>query len=503
MQAPKAYAGPSVPVRVSFVALFAAWVKTRRGKQPSANHLAFASRWLDALQTLHQQLRAGTWMPRRTVSFVVKHPKTREIHAPDFADRVVHHWLVGQLEALYEPVFIHDSFANRRGKGSHAAVDRLQSFVRQRNGRGWFLKLDVHNFFYSIHRPTLYALIKQRITKNTRTSTSASSTGRAHASKDELPVTTIMGKHKLRASHATALLSLCHKLLAQPQLDHCVDPVAASALPLHKRLRNAALGCGLPIGNLTSQFFANVYLNELDQFVKHHLKVRHYVRYVDDFVLLAEDDATLKKWHEQIVAFMRDRLRLRLRDDYHMATMDRGIDFLGYVVFPSYRLVRQRVITHCESQLALWAQRHVKVSQGVVFIHANTEQLQCLQNWVASYWGHFAHANSFRLRHRLLTRYSWLHFLFSVNSSAQLTPRWVLQGATWAQQLDWLRAQWPHAVCEIQRGFEMQHFMPEFHGDGSRVRAIQTGYLPHGTRKREITFWKMMQTGACAGTARV
>ncbi len=285
----KAYTGPTVPVRLRFAALHAAWGKVRRGKRPSSNHLAFASRWLDALQTLHQQLRAGTWLPRRTVSFVVRH------------------WLVVQLERLYEPLFIHDSYANRADKRSHAAVDRLHAFMRQRNGRGWFLQLDVHNFFNSIHRPTLYAQLKHRIAKHT-----------ARAA---------------RPAGNTAARSL----LDQPVQEWCANPAAAAQVPPHKRLRNAPTGCGLPIGNLTSQFFANVYLNELDQFVKHTLKARHYVRYVDDFVLLADDAATLQRWQADISQYLQDRLRLRLKTEHHLAPLEQGVDFLGYVLRPSPR----------------------------------------------------------------------------------------------------------------------------------------------------------------------
>lgn len=396
MQPRNAYTGPDVPVRLTFAALHAAWGKARRGKRPSSNHLAFASRWLDALQTLHQQLRAGIWVPRRTVSFVVNHPKTREIHAPDFADRVLHHWLVPQLEFLYEPIFIHDSFANRAGKGSHAAVDRLHAFMRQRNGQGWFLQLDVHNFFNSIHRPTLYELLKDRLSKAQK-------------------------RGALSASHAQALQSLCHKLLAQPVQEWCTDPAAAAQVPPHKRLRNASAGCGLPIGNLTSQFFANVVLNELDQFVKHTLRVKHYVRYVDDFVLPAPDADTLRQWHAQIAQFLQERLRLRLKEEHHLASLAQGVDFLGYVLRPSHRWVRRRVVAHCMAKLLAWAQRHVKTTfhshtgLGMWRVQAAPDALAHLQHLLASYWGHFAHARSVRLRHALVRRFGWLRGLFHIN----------------------------------------------------------------------------------------
>ena len=424
----QAYSGPAVPVPVTFAQCHAAWVKARRGKRPSANQMAFASRWLDKVYTLHQRLRAGTWVPHRTVSFVVKHPKTREIHAPDFADRVVHHWLVPKLEQLYEPVFIHDSYANRVGKGTHEAVRRLQAFVRQRNGKGWFLQLDVHNFFNSIHRPTLYALLKQCIAK-------------AQLRGLWLP------------AQAQAVQSLCHKLLAQPVLEHCSNPQAAAKVPAHKRLRHAARGCGLPIGNLTSQFFANVVLNELDQFVKHQLKARHYLRYVDDFVLLASGPDELAVWHAQIEAFLHQQLRLKLKQPCVQAPLQQGIDFLGYRVWHTHKLVRKRVVTHCCAKLQNWQRAHVQIlPNGGWHIRAVAADLAALQALLASYWGHFKHAHSVRLRHALRARFSWLSVLFQHDKMGDLHPRWVLQGDTLANQVAWLRQQWPQSQCWVQRG---------------------------------------------------
>jgi len=146
--------------------LYDAWQRARRHKVPSNNQLAFESNWIDGLIDLEQQLLSGTWAPRPTTCFIAQRPKARQIHAPDFADRVVHHWLVPQLEALFERGFIHDSYANRVGKGTHAAVNRLRNYVREVHsgqGGGWYLQLDVRNFFNSIYRPTLYAMLKRRL----------------------------------------------------------------------------------------------------------------------------------------------------------------------------------------------------------------------------------------------------------------------------------------------------------------------------------------------------
>jgi RNA-directed DNA polymerase len=464
---------PPIAVPVSLAACHAAWRRARRGKRPSSNQLAFEARWLDRLLDLKTALRAGVWQPRRTVSFIVSHPKTREIHAPDFADRVVHHLLVQQLEKIYEPVFIHDSYANRTGKGSHAAVDRLEHFVRQHNGTGWYLQLDIHNFFNTIHRPTLYAMLCKRLAQTTNA-----------------PLA-----QRMADGHALALRSLCHKLLVNKATEQVRDADAAARLPAHKRLANAQPGCGLPVGNLTSQFFANVYLNALDQFVKHTLKCKHYVRYVDDFVLIAKTPEQLRDWQDQIEHFLAQTLRLTLKDAVLMQPLCQGIDFLGYRGFVGHRRVRPRVVQHCKAKLAAWAAQHVKQSESGTTIHANSTTLAHLQSMLGSYWGHFAHANSVRLRRALFARFAWLNALFTLSPAGELHARWVLQGETFATQAAALQAQWPAALCQIQKGYlllelpQQQPTTPASAAQPARVRAVQTGWLRHGTRRREITHW--------------
>jgi hypothetical protein len=363
-----------VPLR----SLYEAWRRARRQKVPSHNQLRFDSRWSSGLLTLQAQIQAGTWAPRRSTCFIAIRPKAREIHAPDFADRVVHHWLVPQLEALYEPTFIHDSYANRVGKGSHAAVRRLQQFVRQINSGqpdGWYLQLDIHNFFNSIHRPTLWAMLKARMLRHQ------------------------LDPHAQRVTHA---------LLRHDPLRNGADvratPDELAQVPPHKRLANAAPGCGLPIGNLSSQFFANVYLDALDQFAKHTLRAKRYLRYVDDFVLVHHDRAQLLRWQDQIVSFLRDRLRLSLKPDIRLHRLGDGIDFLGYVVRPSHTLVRRRVVAHFNAALASWEGEHVHHGR----VRATADQRRCLQSVLASYEGHFRHANSYRLQQSLRTRFPWI-----------------------------------------------------------------------------------------------
>lgn len=364
---------------VELRSLYDAWRTARAGKKPSKNQLAFDARWIDLLLEIQQQINSGTWEPRKSACFVATRPKAREIHAPDFADRVVHHWLVPQLEAVWEPAFIHDSYANRSGKGSHAAVQRLQAFVRQVHdgqGGGYYLQLDIHNFFNSIYRPTLWRILKKKLSQ---------------------------------AGAPVQVMRVTHALLRRHPLHSGVKkhgtPAERALVPIHKRLENAGKARGLPIGNLSSQFFANVYLDRLDQFVKHSLKAKRYLRYVDDFVLVHHDRLQLEQWQTEIESFIATELKLRLKPDIRLRRLCDGIDFLGYIVRPSHTLVRRRVLAHAKQALAAWEEKHVRGQE----ISATPGELRTIKSTVASYTGHFRHADSYRLQCALRNRFPWLN----------------------------------------------------------------------------------------------
>ena len=366
---------------VSLQQLYAAWRGARRKKRPSANQLSFDLRSIDRMLVLQQQINAVSWAPAPATCFIAQRPKARQIHAPDFGDRVVHHWLVPQLEAIYEPGFIHDSYANRKGKGSHAAVRCLQGFVRQVHsgqGGGWYLQLDIQNFFNSIHRPTLWAMLKERLERAS------------------------LGEIALKAVHAL----LRHPVQYQGVV-HRSTPAERAQVPAHKRLENAAPGCGLPIGNLSSQFFANVYLDVLDQFVKHQLKAKRYLRYVDDFVLVHRDRAVLESWQREIEQFLAERLQLRLKADIRLRPLSSGIDFLGYIIFPTHTLVRRRVLQHARDAFRAWGQRHIRAGNAI----GTPADIRQLRSQAASYDGHMQHANSHRLKQRLAQEFPWLESL--------------------------------------------------------------------------------------------
>ena len=370
--------------------LHSAWRRARRRKKPSHNQISFEANWLDNLLTLQSQLTEGTWTPSRTTCFIAAKPKAREIHAPDFSDRVVHHWLVPQLESIFQPGFIVDSYSNQAGKGTHSAVERLIEFVQEVHsgqGGGFFLQLDIHNFFNSLHRPTLYAMLKAKMQRY------------------GLP------DYTQRTVHA-----LLRRSPLEQGVDYRATRAERQAVPLHKRLENAAPGCGLPIGNLSSQFFANVYLNELDQFIKHTLKAQRYLRYVDDFVLVHESREQLEIWKGQIEAFLAERLRLKLKADVRLQPLANGIDFLGYIVKPTHTRVRRRVIAHARERLSGWERAHVS---GHV-AKALPADFRAVRSIWSSYSGHFRHADAQGLTADFHRRYPWLAATTSTNRQFRL-----------------------------------------------------------------------------------
>ncbi len=345
---------------------------------------------------LAADIHAGTYRPQQLTLFAVTDPKLREIFAPAFADRLVQQWLVRHIEPWWDKRFIDDSYANRKGRGTLAAVARLQGFMRQ-PGHRWYCQLDIRAFFPSIDRNILLGLWREALPR--------------------LPFDT--GTLGRLDQVATAILM---QPPMQPSPRISGDRSLLGQIPSHKSLRFAPPGVGLPIGSLTSQFFANVYLNELDQFVTHTLKARGYVRYVDDFVLLADDPQTLLGWRARIESFLAERLRLELHP--HKSVLQRanqGIDFLGSIIHPHHRLTRQRTVRALRRRLRdfqamldpgrtapppggawqRWLADHQALAAPGI---PSPALLQRMLATINSYYGLFVHAETYSLRKHIYHR---------------------------------------------------------------------------------------------------
>jgi retron-type reverse transcriptase len=339
----------------SFKNIYQCYLDCRRKKRNTYNALRFEINAEENILKLEHELEGRTYHPSRSILFAAKKPKLREIFAANFRDRVVHHILVNDLEKIWEPIFIHDSYASRNGKGTHKAVIQLQSFSRKitKNGRirAYYLQLDIKDFFITIDKKILFTRIRRKVTN---------------------PEMIWLTENILFWDCTTSYIRKG-------------DNTLLSNIPANKTLFGKNNQRGLPIGNLTSQFFANIYLNELDQYVKHTLKAHYYLRYVDDFILLSKDAAELNIWQERIEEFLIRQLNLRLHPKRRkLLPVSNGIDFLGYIVRPRYILVRRRVLNNLKTKL-----KELK---------AYPDKLKAS---IASYLGHLNWANSYNFNKKL------------------------------------------------------------------------------------------------------
>jgi hypothetical protein len=288
------------PQVVDFANLYQAYRNARRGKRSKAAVAAFERAQEDELFALQDELQRQVYTPGPYHTFYIHEPKRRLIAAAPFRDRVVHHALCQVIEPIWEVRFIHDSYANRAGKGTHRALDRCQHFARR---YPYVLQCDIRQFFPSIDLQILRTLLARTIA-------------------DE------------------RVLWLCDRILESGR-DLAPEDYALTWFP-GDSLLDGLRPRGLPIGNLTSQFWANVYLNPLDQYLKRELKVPAYLRFVDDFLLFAAEKDQLHTWRQQVIRKLGE-LRLALHENraqvYPTCT---GIPFLGFRVFPDHRRLKYR-----------------------------------------------------------------------------------------------------------------------------------------------------------------
>lgn len=298
-----------------FTELVQAYFDCRKHKRNTASALEFEQNLEKNLLNLYDDLLDGTYRPGTSICFVITRPKAREVWAADFRDRIVHHLFYNKISPRFYASFIADSCACIPGRGTLYAAKRLDSKVRSIT-QNWsvpafYLKCDLANFFVSIDKDVLFAQITKKVTE-------------------------------------TWWLELARTILYHdPRLDYEFrgKPESIESVPAHKRLTNQPGNLGLPIGNLSSQFFANIYLNELDQYIKHRIGAKYYIRYVDDFLLLHHSPQWLNAALEEINTFLPSKLNANLNPTKTiLQPIDRGVDFVGQVVMPWRRITRKRAV---------------------------------------------------------------------------------------------------------------------------------------------------------------
>jgi RNA-directed DNA polymerase len=325
--------------------LMIAWRKARKGKTKKIYVMEFEKDTLSNLIKLQKELKYQTYIPNPLKTFILRDPKTRKISKSAFRDRIVHHAIHNVLEPIFEKTFIYDSCANRRGKGNLFAIKRFYKFIKKvsKNGKqsGWYnqnqvkgycLKADVKHYFEEVNHSVLLDLIKKKINDK-------------------------------------KIINLIQKILS----NHT----------------GKILGKGMPLGNLTSQFFANVYLNELDYFVKHKLIQKYYIRYVDDFIILNSSKEKLFQIKKEIDNFLSEKLRLQLHPEKtKIISLSKNIDFVGFRNFYYYTLLRKRNIKKMLNKIKRYKKEEIP----------KTKILESFQGWQAyAKW-----ANTLNLRKRIV-----------------------------------------------------------------------------------------------------
>ena len=322
-----------------------AFKKARKHKTQKPYVIKFEKNLNENLSILKTELLLHAYRPLPFQTFILRDPKTRKISKSEFRDRIVHHALIQVLEPIFDKIFIYDSCANRKGKGNLFAIKRFDEFKRKvsKNGQlasnyvcnnqiiGYCLKADIKHYFDNVNHELLLEVIEKKI-------------------KDGNVI-----------------------WLIKQILNNFDTPVK---------------GNGMPLGNLTSQFFANVYLNELDYFVKHVLKAKYYIRYVDDFVLLHNSKMRLEIWHGLINKYLKEVLKIELHPEKSkIISLASGVDFIGFRIFYCHKLPRKRNTRKMMNQIERCKSNEISYDKLV----------ESFQGWQA----YAKHANAHKLTRRI------------------------------------------------------------------------------------------------------
>jgi retron-type reverse transcriptase len=320
---------------ISLKNLYQAWEEFVVGKKYKKDVSEFSLNLSFHIMRLHEDLKYKTYSHGKYKAFSINDPKPRSIHKSTVRDRLLHHAVYRILYPYFEEIFVYDSYSCRYAKGTHRALDRFTHFqqkVSKNNHKTcWVLKCDIRKFFASIDQTILTNILTQHISD-------------------------------------TDVLWLLSQIISS----------------FHSTKENV----GLPLGNLTSQLLVNIYLNQFDQYMKHELKVKYYIRYADDFVIMSEDKSYLLELLSKVGSFLKNELLLTLHPDkIFIKTLASGVDFLGWVHFPYHRVLR----TATKKRMI----RNLKIKGDK-------------SETVESYKGMLKHGNTYKLRHSIGLLSNWV-----------------------------------------------------------------------------------------------
>jgi RNA-directed DNA polymerase len=372
--------------RLSKEDLFAAYYDCRRNKRNSRSAMEYESSYESNLLQLHEKIINGNYKPAPGFCFIIKKPVKREVFAPAFRDRVVHHLLYNYLSPIFEKTFIHDSYSCRKGKGTHYGIKRVDHFIRSCSDNYrkncYILKLDIKGYFMSIDRALLFDKLKS----------------------------VLLNQKQNPEFGVNLVLYLLEKVIFNDPTTNCIvkgKKTDWDGLPASKSLFHAGYQKGLPIGNLTSQLFGNVYLNDFDHFVKRDLGIRYYGRYVDDFVLIHSDKCYLNRLIPIITEYLSKKLHLTLHPDkVYLQHFSKGVKFLGAFIKPHRAYVANRIKGNFYEAIK---------KQSALAIHhkPDAEERAAFRSVMNSYLGIMKHYKTYKLRKRMiwnnLSAWWWNH----------------------------------------------------------------------------------------------
>ena len=372
--------------------LFQAYYDARRYKRNSINALEFEINYEQNLFQLYHNLKSGTYQIGRSVAFVVFNSVQREIIASPFRDRIIHHLVFNYINPIFEANFINDSYSCRVGKGTSYGIKRISHFVRSASSNYqkncFILKLDLAGYFMSINQRQLYDKIKSYLLKN----------------------------KKFSPFDLNLILRLIQKIIFHNYTDNCIirgDGNNWRKLPANKSLFFVSSGFGLPIGNLTSQLFSNIYLYDFDHFIKMTLKFKYYSRYVDDFIIIDDNKDSLRAAMVSIKKYLVNNLILKLRPKkIYLQHCTKGVNFLGAIIKPQRIYIRNR--TKNNFYLVI-----VKINGVLKNNNINKLKLLKILASINSYLGMTGQYKTYYLRRKILIRklapIFWYYFKLAEN----------------------------------------------------------------------------------------
>jgi len=304
--------------------LLETWKRFVRGKRHKNDVMKYEARLADNLVVLHGLLQKRTYAHSSYSAFNISDPKPRNIHKATVQDRLLHHLIYKELYPYFEQRFIFDSFSCRENKGTHRALDRFQLFARKvsKNNTNtcYILKCDIKKFFASVDHDILKSILRRHI--------------------------------------------------ADQEMLWLIDEIISS-------FQSTREGVGLPLGNLTSQLLVNVYMHEFDMFVKQELQVKYYIRYADDFAIMADNKEYLEELLPQLHIFLNERLKLHMHEHkVYIKTFATGVDFLGWIHFPHHRQIRTTTKRKIMKKLKWYPKPETVSSYRGLLLHGNTYDLR-------------------------------------------------------------------------------------------------------------------------------